>query len=169
MSIPEEERFKGTVVELLDFINTDIISDLNKRNIKIGIDKGLIILGIEAIGQFDNNEFITGFIEKSNSHWSEIKSRNEIFFIRHSGEIFKMAPLFLVKAFTDLFNQNLLSNDNKESMWEFFESMVRICIKYIHKNRHPYTENGVEYYKTPFFQNIKLKKVSEEWGVKLTF
>jgi hypothetical protein len=92
-----------------------------------------------------NKEFVLKtFIEKSHKHWEQIRVKDEDFFISHAGQVFAGLPLDEVNAFKELFvlktksGERFVSDDDRDAIWEYFESLVRISIHYLQE--HP-TEN----------------------------
>jgi hypothetical protein len=175
---PEEERFSITAVQLAGAIKY-CVNDLISKGYNT-VNPLLVELASTVIMNFDKHQLIQGFIENSHiSCWDNIKMRNEEFFVNNSGEIFKHLPAGEVNLFKDLFttkDQNgnsVVEQSFKNQVWTLFDAMVKISIKYIHKNRSPYStnENGVvvNKYERSFFNNIDIQSHSDKWKVVLTF
>ena len=53
----------------------------------------------------------------------------------------------------------IIDNDDRDMIWAYFESFVKICIKHLHNGRKPDTikKNGkdVQIYRKKFFPEIK--------------
>lgn len=127
--------------------------------------------------------------------------KDESFFINHADEIFseinQISP-GSISAFKKLFELKdnkgvfIIQKEDRESIWQYFETFIRISIHYIHEQRSPsfgepilkeiIKEDGSKIVKkTPtymynkrFFMgddekqpNIDLSKYAKEWGVSL--
>jgi len=175
---PEEERFADTAAQLSKAIHYNI-TNLYNLGYKT-IDPNVILLISNAILFYDKHQLIQGFI--TNSHiqcWDKIRDRDQQFFVDNAADIFKYLPSGEVNLFKDLFttkDQNgneIVDNDIKIQIWRLFDAMVKISIKYIHKNRAPFSqkENDVtiNYYDRIFFDDVDIKKHSDLWKVTLEF
>lgn len=189
---PPEERFKNNVIEMMSFCE-DILKELIRRGYQDIPSPDLIKFGGGVILKMDDHFIIEGFIVKSLSHWDKIKAKDESFFIDHSTEIFSKVPVEIIKTFVELFRlkdkngMHVVSKENRDVIWAFFESFVKISINYIHNRRMPILvdkeekvskENEPERYiivSTPKYKTnymnstINLRKISEKWGIVLKF
>lgn len=83
---------------------------------------------------------IRTFIEKSHKHWNEIRVKDEDFFLNHAIHVFSGLPLDDVNSFKELFllktaaGDRFVSDDDRDAIWEYFESLVRISIHYLQEN-----------------------------------
>lgn len=179
MSIaPEEERFAENTIIMAQAIH-DSITRLYNAGYKT-VNPLLVELAVGIIARFDKHHLIQGFI--NNSHqlcWDAIKRRDEKFIVANAGEIFKYLPTDKVNLFKDLFEtkddagNSVVSESLKEQLWDLFDAMIKISIKYIHNGRKPCAyagENGlVNAYTHPFFDEVDLAYHVGVWGVKLEF
>ena len=125
----------------------------------------------------DKNYLIQGFIENSHEKcWDSIKNRDEQFFVENAGNIFKYLPNDKVNLFKDLFitkdkyGNSVVSIELKNQLWKLFDAMIKISIKYIHKNRGPcLMENGIPAYKISFFPTVDVSYHAKNWQVILEF
>jgi len=86
-------------------------------------------------------EFVLrSFIDKSHKHWNQILVRDEDFFINSAGKVFAGLPLDSVNAFRELFllktksGERMVSEDDRDAMWDYFDSLVRISIHWLQEN-----------------------------------
>lgn len=127
------------------------------------------------------NDVIAKFIEGSIKFWEQLRAHDEEFFVKNVGQVFGSLPypdeiaefsrLFLL---VDIDGERMLSSEDREIIWEHFDSMIRICIVYIHQGRKPgitkpNKENGVSTpaYTKKFFPEIPIGEQARAWGVKL--
>lgn len=177
-SAPEQERFAKNTIIIAQAVHESI-----KRLFDAGyktVDPNLVALAVTVISSFDKHYLIQGFIE--NSHikcWDSIKRRDEIFFVENASDIFRYLPMDKVNLFRDLYmtkdsqGNSVISQSLRNQIWDLFDANVKICIKYIHKNRAPYSyqsDTGVVCaYGASFFDEVDLKHHATVWNVKLEF
>ena len=175
---PEEERFQKNAVVLCNLVQK-CVQDLNKAGYN-SISPLAVSMATTLVGSFDKNYLIQGFIDNSHKEcWDQIKKHDEEFFTKNAGEIFKMLPTERVNLFKDLFltrtpnGQPVVPQNSKDQMWDLFDALVKIAIKYIHRNRQPYSRdyNGelVHAYHASFYDEVDLSHHADVWKVKLDF
>lgn len=176
--IPEEERFYKNTIVMAHAIY-ESVKKLNDAGYKT-IQPDLIDFAIRVISAFDKHYLIQGFIINSHEKcWDSILKRDEDFFVTNASDIFKYLPMDKVNLFKDLF---LTKNKNgesvvpvglKEDLWILFDAMVKISIKYIHKNRDPHSyskdDNIINAYGSDFFEEINIDYHANNWKIKLEF
>lgn len=139
MAKPEEERFSLVALNMADAIHYGISKLYKEKLTTINPDDFIFIKA--CIQTLDKDYLIQGFIEKSHIHWDKIKERNELFFIEHASSIFGFLPAPYLSMFTDLFTavdsqgNTIVTKNLKDDIWRIFDAMVKISIKYTHKNR----------------------------------
>lgn len=177
---PPKERFKNTVIDLAGFCE-EMLESLRTRKYKVLNPANLKILSMFLISMEDEL-LIDTFIKKSHNYWKQIKTRDEDFFINHSTDIFEI-PADQAEMFIDLFtlkdpkNNYAVSKDDRDGIWEYFESLVKISINYIHETRGPIivpnekdaSIKEPKYLRTFMNSEINLRKTSKEWGIELKF
>jgi hypothetical protein len=90
--------------------------------------------------KLDKEYVIKTFIEKSHKHWGQIRLKDEDFFITSAGKVFAGLPMDSVNAFKELFllkmsnGERFVSDDDRDAIWEYFESLVRISIHYLQED-----------------------------------
>lgn len=176
---PEEERFAKNTIIMAQAVQ-ECIQKLYMAGYKT-VDPNVVAFVVTLISSFDKHYLIQGFID--NSHlkcWDSMKRRDEVFFVENSTEIFKYLPMDKVNLFKDLFTTkdaqgvSVISQSLKDQLWTLFDAMIKISIKYIHKNRNPYSyqnEKGevVPAYGASFYDEVDLQHHAHVWEVKLEF
>lgn len=186
---PEEERFATNIKQMVILVSqlVDKVAGLG-YNI---VSPSVVSLAGELIFKMDKFRVINGFIFYSHIHWDMIKARDRDFFTDHekAGSIFRDIPLNSVTPFRDLFTLKdikgdlIIDNNDITSLWAFFDSLVKICIKYTHKRRLPFSikaTDGTINHKyndeklNDFDKSYKLDIVdvthhAKNWEIKLDF
>ena len=182
MSVSDEDRFRTTVLELTDLIHelTTICWDEGVET----MNPSLIILGKSYLAGLNKTDLITAFINNSygspdNNYWDEIRDRNEEFFINHSDSVFSNVPVGKgnMTAFKTLFTakdengENIINGEDRDAIWDMFFSLVKICIKYIHRVREciivEIDGKWKKRYQKNFFPKIKVLKEAKKWDIEL--
>ena len=174
----EEERFQKNAV-ILGSLVQKCVMDLNKAGYN-SINPFIVSMATTLLASFDKSYLIQGFIE--NSHklcWDQIKKRDEHFFTENAADVFKALPMERVNLFKDLFlthdasGKSIVPQVSKDQMWDIFDALIKISIKYIHRDRQPYCQeiDGkiVKLYHASFFDEIDLVYHADLWKVKLEF
>jgi hypothetical protein len=174
----EEERFSANVGGVTNFVQSKI-EKLYKNGIQ-DINPLLIQLAHVYLTTLDKKYLLDTFIEHSHSHWEKIRLREESFFLENCSTIFGKLPVDKgnIDAFKMLFSKKddkgnfVITSDDKATIWEFFASFVKISIKYIHRIREVYMEEGQDgkfrpRYRYQHFPNIKVRELAKLWGIDL--
>jgi hypothetical protein len=175
---PEEERFSKNTIIMAHAVH-ESVQKLYNAGYKT-VDPNMLALYISMISSFDKHELIQGFIKKSHEIcWDRIKRREEAFFLENGTQLFEKLPMDKVELFKDLFltkdsnGNNVVTQEFKDQLWELFDAMVKISIKYIHKNRSPYsysTADGiVNAYRARFFDDVDIARHAIVWNIKFEF
>ena len=174
---PEEERFLQNILDL-----TDLVYELSAMCWDAGcndINPKLVLLARGYLSGYDPVDLIETYIRYSNEYWGEIKSREENFFINHANEIFMHLPIKTdnINAFKIFFttvdknSEYVIIQDDRDAIWDIFESLVKICIKYVHRVRGVKlvdTGKGLRPgYINKKFPEIEVRKLAKIWGIKL--
>lgn len=165
---PPEVRFCENINGVIETVSFGV-QEAAKKGHNI-INPTLLSLAGAAISQYDKRFIIETFINKSHEHWDKILGRNRTFFIENAGGIFGDLPLGNVEAFTKLFTLQDRSGgpiagvEFEDDLWALFQSLVKICINYIHENREMNTQGEYEY---EFFEHVDLKHHASHWGMVL--
>lgn len=176
----EEERFSANIKSLTDLVHelTSMCWDAGNKQ----INPTLIMLAGAYLSSFNKVELIEIFIE--NTHeicWEKIRNRNENFFIEHSEQIFGKLPISQgnIDAFKILFTakdqkgESIISDEDKDAIWDHFGTLVKICIKYVHRVRECYLFEDKEKnkflpkYRHNRFPQIKVREHAKKWDIEL--
>lgn len=174
-----EDRFDKTLKELTELVK-ELIGDVYAAGHNI-INPIAIDLGSAWLNQrYNKVQIIQGFVKYSHPHWDMIKDRNEIFFSEHASAIFGGLAGNHVDTFKTLFTMKdrkgnfVIAQDDRNAIWDFFDSMVKISIRYVFKNRKPSIRIDNEgkakaVYLATFFDEIPLERHAKRWDIKLEF
>lgn len=174
---PEEERFITNVLDLTALVHelSTICWDAGRKD----INPTMVAFAENYLEGYDSVELIDVFIRNSYMHWHQIKDRNEIFFIKNAHVIFKNLPIDTsnINAFKLFFTakdnngNDIIEEDDRLAIWNIFESLVKICIKYVHRVR------GVKLVSTPkglrpayikkSYPKIKVRELAKTWEIDL--
>lgn len=194
----EEERvntannFK-TNVSILTETLSDIIYNLQQRGRRT-IDPTLFALGSNFVVSVDAVEMLEAFFHGSFDKWEVIKNRDRKFLEDRLPTLFPRVKELLgdqeFASFSSLFTDpDLLSKDDLDYLWDFLETQVVQCIKYVHWKREPYSveesDGRRDIYKRPdVLSHIEVKnekgevthklkvdvlRLAEVWSVELDF
>lgn len=173
----EEKRFMANVLDLTNLVHelATICWDAGRRD----INPQLVVLAENYLEQYDPTKLIEIFINHSYEHWSKIKHRDENFFINNANAIFKYLPIDTnnINAFKIFFTamgddgDYIIIQEDRDAIWDIFDSLIKICIKYIHRVRGVKlieTDRGLRpVYKTKKFPDIKVREQANIWGIEL--
>lgn len=178
MEPTQTDKFEATMCSLCDNIKgmvTDVYEIGHKRihpNLMDAVKAYLLDKEIHAV--------IEKFVEGSVEFWEQLRAHDEEFFVKNVSKVFGTLPypdeiaefsrLFLLR---DIDGERMLAKEDRDIIWEHFDSMIRICIVYIHQGRHPRIKkpdsNGTSkaVYTKNFFPKIKLAELARLWEMKL--
>lgn len=177
-NLTEEERFSTNVKGLTDLVHelTSLCWDSGNKQ----VNPILINLAGAYLSSLDKVELIETFINHTHEVcWEEIRNRNENFFIEHTNEIFGKLPVEQgnIDAFKMLFTakdkhgEAVISGEDRNAVWDIFGSLVKICIKYVHRVRECYLfeKDGkmVPRYRYNRFPEIKVREHAKKWDIEL--
>lgn len=175
---PEEERFARNATIMAQLVHETVVQ-LNQAGYRT-ISPELVSLAATIISGIDKHSLIQGFIESSHAKcWDRIRARDEIFFVENASDIFSILPMDKVNLFKDLFlttdahGNSVMSRSLKDQLWDLFDAMVKISIKYVHKGRKPYsysTATGMaNAYGKSFYDDVDMAYHAPTWEVTLEF
>ena len=159
-----EDRFKRNLSDLFR-----LLQKLTQDNDKINTSSFAVIGAI--INSFESTELISSFIEKSQEHWDLVHRRDVSFIENLCDDIFSDLSMEDHKIFCNILHK--ITGDDIDMIWGYFDSFIKISIKYIHFIRNPKIKdigrrNGLEkVYLNGFYPQVEVKKCSEIWKVKL--
>jgi len=174
---PEEERFMANVLDLIDLVHelATICWDAGRKD----INPQLVLMAEGFLESYDPVKLIEIFIGHSYPHWSKINDREETFFIENAHLIFQHLPVDTsnINAFKIFFTatndegEHIIVQDDRDAIWHIFDSLVKICIKYIHRVRGVKlvkTKDGLRpAYKLKKFPQIKVREQARIWNIEL--
>ncbi len=141
----EEQRkvannFKDNVKFLTETLS-DIIYNLQQRGHRT-IDPTLFALGSNFVISVNPHDMLVSFLHGSFDKWDIIKNKDKKFLEERLPTLFPRVRQLLgedeFKSFSSLFtNEEWLTQDDFDYLWDFLESQVIQCIKYVHWSRQP--------------------------------
>lgn len=171
------ERFRDTIDDSLD-VAQEIIVRLHKAN-KTILDPKVTAVASGFLKAMSPETLIDRFIIHTFSYWDNIHDKKRVFFVENYQEIFEGLPVNHLNAFGEMFKkEENMTKDEEDTIWEFFHSLVKTCIHYIHEIREPKTVDGQRAYSNSKFAVITVKgkeieikptKCAKIWGITLTF
>jgi hypothetical protein len=176
---PEEERFMTNVLDLTYLVH-DLATICWDANIK-DINPGLVAIAENYLETYDKLKLIDAFIKHSHKYWTKIYERKEIFFIENAHEIFQYLPIDTknINAFKIFFTakdnkgEHIIIQEDRDAIWDIFDSLVKICIKYIHRVRGVKlvkTKDGLRpVYKNKLYPDVNVKKHAKIWTLNFLF
>lgn len=177
---PEEERFSSNARALAQKL-CDEITVLRNQGYCQNIPSILLAVIPGIIAGFDKITLIDGFIKNGADYWENIRCHDMMFFMENADMIFaSKLPVQNVSIFRELFSQKqgdgspLVKPETIDLIWKNFEAMVKISLKYIHRERKPIThqdEHGelrVRYTRPDFFPEINIVELAGIWNIKLS-
>jgi hypothetical protein len=132
------ERFFMNVEGLFQLIS-ELVNSAYQNGYKV-VSPYLVNFAGFVLFKLDKNFVLNTFIEKSHEHWEQIRLKDEDFFVSSAGTVFAGLPLDSVNAFKELFllktktGERFVSDDDRDALWEYFESLVRISIHYLQED-----------------------------------
>ena len=168
-----EERFHLNVIDLSNLIH-ELISLCYEKGYT-DLNPNIVKLASNIVERLDKNRLLENFIQYTNEYWEQISKRDSEFFMENANKVFCDLPIDKVNAFQVLFTardnngQPIIGKDDEDAIWDYFDSLIRICIKYIYEKREPFFKDGVETYKNKYYKDIPLKKYAKHWKVDLNF
>lgn len=174
---PEEKRFITNVLDLAALVHelATICWDAGRKD----INPQLVSFAENYLQNYDPVVLIETFIKHSHKYWDEIRLHNEIFFIENAHSVFKQLPIDSsnINAFKLFFTAkdnngvDIIVKEDRDAMWDIFESLVKICIKYIHRVRGyklVSTEQGLRpAYLNNKFSYVKVREQAKLWKITL--
>ena len=173
---PPAERFYENTLYLLNYCEGLISDAYNKGLTNINpIDVRGGILWMKATYEPDPRALVEMFVIYSYPYWEPIRGRNEKFFDKEIFKVFNGWDREYVALFRDLFfiktpeGALFIQPEQKKTIWDTFNSLVKICIQYIHDAREPYwiTHGQVIGYRKPeeHSQIMNLTEMIQIWGL----
>jgi len=182
----EEERFHKNVNSLKIVISDEVkrVHDLGLTTIKSFYINFIFscLLNEESVSK---RELIEMFISETSSMWNQVAERDVQFIVSFIAETVKKykdkssVPIGnfgdeeknkVLNLFEPPSDKEGISKGSMRTIWKFFDSLVIISIKFVHRERGPVLvqreDKSVKAYKKNVFP-MKLSKHASVWGVKL--
>lgn len=134
----QEEKFYDNAVALCDEINSILV--LCQRQGHNSMDPIVTEIAITFLAKIDKLDLLEKFIGSSYKLWSQIKKRDEDYMMNNAMSIFysfqdHVDPFKHIFSLRDSKGQFIISNQRKQTLWEYFDSFVRISLKHIERSR----------------------------------
>jgi hypothetical protein len=177
MSRSPAYKFKENSVDFIEFL-TDVVREL-KQSYNIRAKPEDLEFTCLFIKAFNMDALIDSFIYGSRTQWDHILAKNESYFTKDFGEIFKFLE---VPNKDDYINQLLevlttkksdgksyiVGNKDREIVWNYLHSFVKLSIQYFHEQSGPTIQNNKTVYTKPMYTDIDIQSEATKWGVKLS-
>lgn len=178
---PDEiQRFMGNMMRLVDRMHR-ILWEVNDKGYN-QIDPKLVPIVKIFLQKYGDEKVINTFISNSKDYWNEIYNRNVDYFVDNAYRLFDKLPIpdskKKINAFTFVFTQKegtdyVVKQKHRAAIWEFFHSLVKIAIKYVHKKRTPVkvlVDGRVRYRyqkKDEWYPDLDIPGLARKWEIKL--
>ena len=171
------ERFYENLIDFGRLI-TELVSICHEKHVNV-IHPTLLQIGIDYVAGMDKVKIIENFIESSKGVWDKIVNRDETFFSeKQNGEkLFVGLPnvvehIYVLLTSRDEDGLPLITDEDKMAVWNYADSWLRICIRYIHDKRKPKlvpTADGryERKYSVRYQADLKILPYAEHYGVDL--
>jgi len=138
----EEQEFTPPEMcktNLLDLCNevVRILDGLYKEK-KIDFNPVLVSFGQGLLSKYEPDVIMDNFIKNTYEHWPKIEQKDENFFLDNATDLLKDYPVGDLNPFKQIFINDDIDDDDKELLWEYFDSLVKIAIIHIHEQRKPF-------------------------------
>jgi len=160
-----KKQLKEEILKLCSYCEELFLGDLERE---VYVKAATVFLE-----NYDEERLMERMIEKTSPHWNKIIVKDENFFLKESDKIFGELPIS-IDLFSSLFSKDFLSRDEKNKIWSYFHTFVKLACQYIHYMRGPvaiYDGNRLvsgEYSKD-FKKNIEIKPCVKALNFKLKF
>lgn len=170
-----KERFYENMVDF-----THLLKSLIEKTAKYGhncVNPIFVNIAMAIIEGYNKDEIISNFIFYSHKYWDRIHRHDETFMKENSLLIFEGIPKNHIDSFKMIFDVKtpsgnfIIDNTDKMIIWEFFESFIKISIKYIHDKRESVArkiggETRISWTKH-YMDEIDLQDEAIKWKVAL--
>lgn len=122
----------------------------------------VIVANLSSKTPEEKKDIIEGYIKRSHMHWDHIRSRNTEYLVQNAATLFNEVPIDISGLLRTLLSGSNMHPSDLTRIWNTANGMVRICIRYIHVGRRPFSryENGVlvtGYSNPSFFEAVNIK------------
>jgi len=143
------DRFRANMIIMYNVLH-DILSECKQRKQNV-LDPRLAKLGFDGLlKKYTPQQLVEHYISESLPYWQEICNRNEDFFSEHADNIFnsllsEFSSLGVSGTiFHDLLTAKdrrgkIVTDDDKNCIWDLLQSFIKISIKHVHETRKPFS------------------------------
>jgi hypothetical protein len=169
MSSPPQDRFKDRLVQFIDFTK-GLVIEANEAGVETPVSPFVLDLSKNFIAKEDSDKIITTFILRSYPNWNRIQEHDLEFMKGEGLKAFYGIPEKNLKEFTALFDVTkpdgvkLMTPAIESQLWDFFESLVKISVCYVHCQRKP--DPVTKKYTANFFPDMKVRVQVEAWKIE---
>lgn len=173
-----QERFYKNLIDF-GYLIKELLSICHSKGCNV-INPVILTIGINYVANMDKVKIIENFIEYSHLVWDKIVSRDETFFAdkENGKKLFSELPIDIVEQIyvllisKDSNGNSIITEEDKNSVWDYADSWVKICIKYIHDKRKPKLiqrgDNKYEMVYTNKYQTeINVQKYAKQYLIEL--
>jgi len=175
-----EERFISNMKGMMDYCK-ELIQDAYESK-KTTLNPALLTIASMFVSKQIADKGvkfpIENFIKKSSEHWKYIKERDEEYFVKNIHKMVDIIPKEQLNELCKLFmmknkvGKYVIEDDDRDTLWEYVETLVRISINYVHINRKPMgtSGNGKSSFKysVNFFPDVSLGAMASMFEIKLS-
>lgn len=182
MAASHVERFHENMFDLADLMH-ELIGVCYDNGYQ-DINPGMVEAAKAFLSFYDKEKALTNFITYSYPYWGAIIDRDHQTIFNNAGDIFKDLQLNnlgdKINAFkvlysaTDKSGTKIVSADDIEAVMQFFDSFIKIAIKYVHDKRVPRLRKNADgtsrkVYLNKCFEDIKLNEYINHYKMVLEF
>ncbi|GAG56044.1 unnamed protein product [marine sediment metagenome] len=182
VQLPKPEiRFKENIDGFFSHIIQIIKDSIKEHNKNHFVSVESIQSLKDLITLYDTETIMMLFIQHTSNSWKLIKERDPHFF-KGFQDVLSKIPIRDLNQTQFMFNlvtlkdddKNIISDDNREVMWQFCESFVYILVDYVHRMRVPRTKllpNGEKkaVYTLKFLGYFNIREHCKTWSIDLVF
>lgn len=135
------DKFAANVKSFIEYLR-DLFQDCKESGHQIVPDI-LLEMGIQVVEGYSTRDLIESLIETSYEHWRHIHERNDLYFNQNLDSVFAGLKMQNVKLFEKLLttrdskDQLVVSDQDRENIWDYLNSFVKLALQFIHETRQP--------------------------------
>jgi hypothetical protein len=175
VQIPSSERFKSNLSTLLNFCD-EIITKAYTENVSTLDPQKTIRIPMLFIHAASSQMIIEEFITYTYPLWAQIHKKNEFELleeIKRLSAIVGSKSIEIIRELLVLKNtdgSSYISNEEREILWKYLSSLIKISLHYIHEVREPIRcinpPFQYKYANNKFSHVNNLHELVEKWGIK---
>lgn len=167
---------EGFQVNILDLLNLciNIVNNIIKAGIEPPCSVAILNIAYDYIKARDPDSIITSFIDSSSQAWDLFHTKDEKVLFSNIHALFPGIPAAQLDSVTKIFSmkdkkgQPIVTESDREAIWDFVEGFIGLSIYYIHQNRAPVPKEGggIRYTKV-FYKAIKVGEYASKFKIDL--